>query len=90
MQAIITKYFPATNTKGARIKATCQRGSRYVSWDYALSTEENHKRAASWLCARFADEDFENYGEQQHLNWWSRPLVSGFLPCGNYAHVFTT
>lgn len=27
MQAIITKYIPATNTRGTRIKATCSPGS---------------------------------------------------------------
>ena len=34
MQAITTKYLPATNTKGARIKASCEAGSVTISYPH--------------------------------------------------------
>lgn len=45
-QAIETKYFGATDTKGSRIKATAAAGSVTIGYDYALSPEKNHKKAA--------------------------------------------
>jgi len=45
-QAIETKYLGATNTKGARIKATAWAGSVTLPYDHALSAEKNHKKAA--------------------------------------------
>ena len=48
-QAIVTKYLPATNTKGSRIKATAWAGSTTLSYDYSLNIEGNHKAAAKAL-----------------------------------------
>lgn len=50
-QAIATKYLCATNNRGARIKATAWGGSATVPYDYALSPEKNHAKAASALIA---------------------------------------
>ena len=90
MQAIITKYLSPTDTKGPRIKATCQRGSVTVAWDHEFTAQDNHKRAAVVLCGKFANEDFAKRGEDPMHNIWSRPFASGCLPNGAYAHVFTT
>ena len=49
MQAIETKYIPASNYRGSRIKATCERGSITVSYDDALNGEEAHIAAAQAL-----------------------------------------
>lgn len=35
MQAIQTKYLPATNYRGSRIKATCERGSLTIGYSEA-------------------------------------------------------
>ena len=34
MQAIVTKYLPATNTRGSRIKAMCEAHSITMSWPH--------------------------------------------------------
>ncbi len=46
MQAIMTKYYGPTNTRGSRIKAWCSGGSVSVTYDHALSSEANHDAAA--------------------------------------------
>jgi len=54
MQAIVTKYLPATNTRGSRIKATAYAGSVTVSWDHSISSEaENYRAAAMALVTKY-------------------------------------
>lgn len=45
-QAIETKYLPATNNRGSRIKATAWAGSVTVPYDHALNADDNHAAAA--------------------------------------------
>lgn len=52
-QAIETKYLPATNNRGSRIKATAWAGSVTVPYDYALDADANHKAAAMALIAKY-------------------------------------
>ena len=80
MQAIQTKFLPCTNFRGSRVKAWCEAGSVTVSWDYALSVEENHTKAAQAL-VEARGWTGGNYGT----------LVGGCLPapCHGYAFVFT-
>lgn len=52
-QAIETKYLPATNTRGSRIKATAWVGSITVPYDYGLNADDNHKAAADALIAKY-------------------------------------
>jgi hypothetical protein len=47
MQAIITKYLPPTNSRGARIKATAAAGSVTVPFNYE---GEEYETAARALC----------------------------------------
>jgi hypothetical protein len=54
MQAITTKFIPATNTRGSRVKASAQTGSITLDWDYRLGTEDNHKAAALALVNKFS------------------------------------
>lgn len=51
MQYIQTKYLSPTNTKGSRVKAWTSYGkqSLTISWDYSLSGDENHAKAAMKL-----------------------------------------
>ena len=58
MQAIITKFVPATNTRGARIKASAWAGSITISYDY--SGDACHKAAAMALAAKFGWSDWDN------------------------------
>lgn len=53
MQAIHTKYIPASNVKGARIKATSDSGLNVtVSYDHALSGHLVHFEAVKALVAK--------------------------------------
>ncbi len=52
-QAITTKYIGPTNTRGSRVKAQADAGSLTLSWDDALSIEENHSRAAHALANKY-------------------------------------
>jgi hypothetical protein len=45
---IRTKYIPATNTAGARIKATSCGKTKSISYPYELSGEAVH-RLAAWI-----------------------------------------
>lgn len=49
-QTISTKYLPATNTRGSRIKAMTTSGiSKTVGYKYELNTDQNHIEAAKAL-----------------------------------------
>lgn len=87
MQAIQTSFLSPTNHRPSRIKAQCDRGSVTVAWNYGLSVEENHRAAASALCAKFVAEDRKAYGEHCQ-SAWSRAFVTGFLRDGSGVHVF--
>jgi hypothetical protein len=53
MKAIVTKYFGPTDTKGSRIKASDEDGNSItIPYDYALSGEALHKKAAIALCEK--------------------------------------
>lgn len=86
MQAIQTHYLPATNCKGSRIKATCERGSITIDYPHDLSGDEVHRAAVHALIARFVKEDAKRYGTNR--NPWERPFVTGGLPNGDCCHVF--
>lgn len=78
MQAIITRFHGATDTKGARISATASAGKVYVEYDYSLNHDDNHRRAAVKLMYKF--------------KWWGTDeypttLHSGQLPSGDEVHV---
>jgi hypothetical protein len=88
MQAIITTYKFATNTRGSRILARCTRGSISVSYDHSLDNCANHIAAAQALVNRFVKEDQLTRSEPPRLNPWNRDRAVGQLPSGSYAHVF--
>jgi len=50
--AITTTYKPAAGRLGARIKIRCGADNTFVPYDYELSTDENHRRAA-YVLARY-------------------------------------
>jgi hypothetical protein len=75
MQAIQTKYLPATNTRGNRIKATCATWSITIDWPYGLDNDECFERAAKAL--------------MQKLDWHRLYQIAagGQLPNGDYVFV---
>lgn len=88
MQAIQTKYLPATNNRGSRIKASCERGSITIPYPHELSGDEVHREAVRQLLARFIREDSEGEnGCPPSNNPWKRDFVTGGLPDGTLAHV---
>ena len=46
---ITTKYYGPTNNRGARIKATCELGSKTIPYPYELSGDACHQAAADAL-----------------------------------------
>jgi hypothetical protein len=52
-QAIETRYFGPTDTRGSRIKAKAQAGFLYMPYAHELGTEENHARAALALADKY-------------------------------------
>jgi len=65
LQTIATKYMPATNTKGERIKAKASGGESHIhAWDYALSQVRNYDVAAQALAMRlnWLDNDCKLHG----------------------------
>lgn len=69
-QAIVTRFLPPTNTKGARVKATAKGGSVTLAWDHERDEYGNHTRAVFALVHR--------------LEWNRRQrYASGVLPNGD-------
>ena len=72
MKAIFTKYIPATNTRGSRIKAYDGDNSIILPYDGSLSTEQVHRKAAIALCNKLG---------------WKGALCEGSSKSGN-VYVF--
>ena len=64
-KAIVTKYLPPTNYKGARIKATSTDGSVTLSYDYEVSAERNHLDAAESLALTYWNEHLDLIGGER-------------------------
>jgi len=79
MQAILTRYLGPTNSRGARIKATCAAGSITISYPHDLSGQAVHRKAAEALVSKL-DWTHSNYGT----------LLGGQLDSGDYAFVFNS
>ena len=90
MQSIITKYSPATDTRGSRIIASAQRGRCSIPYPCEFSEDEAHEAAAQALVNRFVAEDMKQYGTPPAKNPWGKPRVSGVLPDGRHCHVFVS
>lgn len=53
-QAIVTRYHGATNTRGARIKASADGHSVTLPWDHSVGAQENHAAACLALLRKMA------------------------------------
>lgn len=56
---ITTRKLAATNTKGARVSATCQGQRVEMPWDYSLDGWEAHAPAARKLAERITGRPTE-------------------------------
>jgi hypothetical protein len=90
MQAIRTKYLPATYFRCSRIKAVCKRGSITIPYPHEMSGDEVHRQAVRALVAKFLLEDEKEYSIPASENSWGRAFVSGMLSDGTMAHVFVS
>lgn len=73
MQAITTKYHPATNTRGARISASTESGIRVsIPYPHDATSDDKHWRAVEALCRKLG---------------WSGTLCEGAIK-GGYVYVF--
>ena len=72
MQAIQTKYQSATNSRSARVSATCETGRLSIAWDDELDTEGNHRAAAAALIDKLQ---------------WGDMWIGGGLKDGSYVFV---
>jgi len=78
MQAIQTKFIPASNTKGSRIKAWCEAGSLMIPYPYEHNEENAHLAVAKALQVKLGWESRHFYGD----------LVQSCLPDNKgYAHT---
>ena len=68
-QAIVTRYFGPTNTRGARVKATAEAGSVMLRWDDALGIYDNHVKACEALIARLRWDGV----------WYGGAMASGYV-----------
>ena len=77
MQAILTRYTPATNARGFRIKASCAAGALTIPYPSSLSGQAAYREAAEALAVKLR---------------WTGPhygaLIGGCLPNGDYCFVF--
>lgn len=79
MQAITTKYLPATNTKPSRIKAECEAGSLTLPFNVCDEVGELRGATPDQRCA---------YALMKQLGW-DDDLASGTAKDGTGVHVLT-
>ena len=92
MQAIATRYLPATNTRGSRIKAHCERGSIIIPYPCEAG-QGAHRVALKALLDKFDAEDIKRFGTPGAQDWGRRKWAGGALPQNNpdsYAFVIVT
>jgi hypothetical protein len=87
MQAITVTYLPPTNCRGARLKASCERGSVTIPYPHGAQRDAVWREAFHALAEKFAAEDEAKYGTPREQNPWLRPAVEGWAD-GKAVFVF--
>jgi hypothetical protein len=68
---IRTKYIPATDTTGSRIKATFGGKTKSISYPYELSGGEVHRKAAqAWIEHHMSRNGWENTSRFKLKTHW--------------------
>jgi hypothetical protein len=82
MIAIQTKYLPATNTRGSRIKAfTCNGHTASIPYDHALSHEALHFEAVKAL----KEKNKHNYWDLSNMRYGA--VKDGYVFCFDVSKV---
>lgn len=86
-QAIVSKFFGPTNTRGARIQVTSWQGKTTFAYDYGLEASDNHLAAIKEHIAKISKDatnridspiEYKIIGESE--NYWE---FMGAVPAGN-------
>lgn len=75
MQSIRTRYHGPTDTRGSRIKASCEGGTLTVPYDHALNLGENHRAAALALAEKLGWNRWLYVGGCFDHDWYWAPIV---------------
>lgn len=75
-QAILTRYLPPTNCRGAKVRAIAGAGALSFAWNHELDCDMNHKHAAF------------RYAQKKEWLVNGIKLFGGMLPNEDYAFVF--
>ena len=88
-QAIATRYLCPTNTRGARIRATCDRASITISFPYGNGLAEAHAVAVRALLDKFHKEDASD-GDFRFRSWpaFERWVCGGMPQASKDAYVW--
>ncbi|MCA8110244.1 hypothetical protein [Burkholderia cepacia] len=78
MQAITTKYLSPTDTKGPRIKASCDAGSAIIPYPYELSGDDAHASAAMALVRKLG---WIPSAKNVYSNFWVCGSLPGMAGC---------
>lgn len=86
MQTITTKFLPATNNRGCRIKVTSWLGSKTYSYDYAA--HEPHSAAFEQYLQELNEKMAKKYGTECPADGWFKLVATGSLPdTSGYAFI---
>lgn len=77
--AIVTRVLPATDTKGARVRATSKHKMVTIGWDHGVDAAGNHELASLELL-RLLDDITPGL-------WVRSAVVSAELPNGDHVHI---
>jgi hypothetical protein len=83
-QAIVTKFFGPTDTKGARIKASAQAGSVFSSYTYETSSDGEHCLAAKKLAEKLGWNGVYFGGGNPDGTGNTYVFVGDKIPAGDY------
>lgn len=78
MQTITTKFLPATNNLGCRIKVTSWLGSKTYSYDYSVN--EPHLAAFEKYLEMLNKNMQEKYGTECPADGWFKLVAWAGLP----------
>lgn len=86
--ALVAKYLSPTNSRGARIKVTTQRGSKSFSYPFELSGADCFVHCAALYLAAIEAEDVKKYGSS--CGGWGKieEYLMGVIHTGE--HVFVS
>lgn len=87
-QAIRTRFFGPTNTRGACIKADCDAGSVTIPYPYECNTTDAHRMAAKAMLEKLAKEAVKRHGREEAGETWRwKTMITGWIPGHAAVHV---